>query len=377
MKKILLKGVFYSMFAFALISCSNDDEDQVDPKFDFDISENGIYVLNSGSQKSKIPASLTYFDPSKNSSKPIDDVFLNQNGIELGNGGQDLVIYGSKMYITLTESNCIYVTDKKGKLLKYSDGNNAIIKPMNSSNQPQKPRSAMAHKGKVYVSLYDGYIARIDTTTMKIDKLAALDATYPEEITIVGTNLYTVISDYKGNGTGKDVAIIDLNTFSKTGSIPVALNPTKITNDDKGNLYVISNGNYKDIPSCLQKIDVSNNYKVTELGTSVASNMEAGNDKIYLMREDYTIGKTILSYYDIATNKIVNTPFVETDKADISRAYNITKDPVTGNIYIATSDYKNEGGMHIFNSKGNYIQSLKTAGINPMGAYFMTNAKYF
>ena len=77
-----------------------------------------------------------------------------------------------------------------------------------------------------------------------------------------------------------------------------------------------SNGNYSTIPSSLQKISTSDN-KVTVLGTDIASNLEAGKDKIYLMKEDYTTMSTLLSYYDIATNKIVNEAFVEADKADI------------------------------------------------------------
>lgn len=367
MKKILLKGILFSALMFSFMSCSDSEKDEpwVEPEY----ATTGVYVLNSGSMSSKIDAALTYYDNDKNIT--TGDVFLNKNEISLGNGGQDMVIYGSKMYITVTQSNCIYITDKTGKLLKYTDGTNTIIKPLNASEQPRKPRSIEAYNGKVYVTLYDGNLARIDTTTMKIDKLASVDGTYPEEFAIVNNKAYVTISDYMGTGAGKKLSIIDLSSFTKTGEIEVVVNPTKIRSDKNGNLYVISNGNYSTIPSSLQKISTSDN-KVTVLGTDIASNLEAGKDKIYLMKEDYTTMSTLLSYYDIATNKIVNEAFVEADKADIKRAYNITVDPITENIYIATSDYKNEGGMHIYNSNGGYIKSFKTKGINPMGAYFVT-----
>jgi len=369
MKKILLKSILFSMLTFTLISCSDDDNNEpwVEPEY----TTTGIYVLNSGSQSLNIDAALTYYDNDKNIT--TGDVFLNKNEITLGNGGQDMVIYGSKMYITVTESNCIYVTDKTGKLLKYDDGTDAIIKPLNDNSQPRKPRSAMAYNGKVYVSLYDGNLARIDTTSMRIDKLASVDGTYPEEFAIVNNKAYVTISD-RGTGIGKKLSIIDLSSFTKTGEIEVVVNPTRIVNDKDGNLYVISNGNYTTIPSSLQKITTSDN-KVTVLGTDVASNMEAGKDKIYLMKEDYTINSTSLSYYDIAANKIVDEAFVDTKAADIKRAYNITVDPITENIYIATSDYRNEGGMYIYKSTGEYIKSFKTKGINPMGAYFITTEK--
>jgi hypothetical protein len=370
MKKILLKSILFSMLSLIFISCSDDNNNEpwVEPEY----TTTGVYVLNSGSYNPSIDAALTYYDNDTNIT--TGDVFLNKNEISLGNGGQDMVIYGSKMYITVTQSNCIYVTDKTGKLLKYDDGTDAIIKPSNDNSQPRKPRSAMAYNGKVYVSLYDGNLARIDTATMKIDKLASLDGTYPEEFAIVNNKAYVTISDYMGTGIGTKVSVIDLNSFTKTGEIEVTVNPTKIVNDKDGNLYVISNGNYSTIPSCLQKITTSDN-KVTVLGTDVASNMEAGKDKIYLMKEDYVTSSTNLSYYDIATNKIVDEAFVNTESADIKRAYNITVDPITENIYIATSDYKNEGGMYIYKSTGEYIKSFKTKGINPMGAYFITSEK--
>lgn len=377
MKNILLKSIFCSILSLTLFSCSNDDSEFI-YSFDFDISNTGLYILNSGSKGANIPGTPTYFDVNKNNSQPVAKVFLNQNEFELGYGAQDMVVYGSKMYITMTQSNCIYVTNKKGKLLKYSDGSDVIIKPLNGSNQPQQPRSAIAHNGKVYVSTYDGDIVRIDTTSLIIDKKAATGGTYPEEVTIVNNKLYTVISDYMGTGIGKNVAVINLSSFTKESDITVSVNPTKITSDNDGNIYVISNGNYNDIPSSLQKI-AAGTSTVTTLGTDVATNMEVAGDKLLLMKEvyDYVTNKssTILSYYDIKANKIVDKSFVETDKADLTNTYNITYDPVSGNMYLATSDYKNEGNMHIFNENGKYIRSFKTGGINPMGAYFVTGTK--
>ncbi|MDR2954851.1 MAG: hypothetical protein LBV43_07215 [Prevotella sp.] len=376
MRKILLKSVFCAMLIFVLFSCSNDDKDFI-PPFDFDISDTGFYVLNSGSQKLSVPGTLTYFDANKNNAHPVKEVFLNQNEFELGHGAQDMVVYGSKMYITMTQSNCIYVTDRKGKLLKYSNGSNAIIRPLNSSNQPQQPRSIITNKGNVYVSTYDGDILRIDTTKMEIDKKIATGGTFPEEVTIVNNKLYTVISDYEGKGNGKSVVAIDLGAYS-TENITVAVNPTKITSDKNGNIYVISNGNYNDIPSALQKIEAGTTT-VTTLGSNIATDMEVAGDKLLLMNQvyDFTTKKstTKLLYYDIKGGKIVDESFVESGKADLTNTYNITVNPVTNNIYLATSDYKAEGSMHIFDGSGKYISSFRTGGINPMGAYFITGVK--
>jgi hypothetical protein len=282
------------------------------------------------------------------------------------------------MYITVTVSNCIYVTDKTGKLLKDATGKDAIIQPLNSSNQPQQPRSALAYNGNVYVSTYDGDILRIDTTALTIDKKAATGDTYLEQMTIVGNKLYTVVSDYTFTGIGKSVAVVNLSSFTKEAEIPVALNPYKIKSDEAGNIYVLSMGNYGDIPSSLQKIDPNTNA-VTTIGTNVASDMAVAGNRLLLMNSvyDFTTGtsSTVLSYYDIAANQIVDQPFVDAGTIDLSNTCDITYDPVTKYIYLAQSDYINEGNMYIFDENGEYLNSFKTGGMNPMGAYFVTGAK--
>ena len=55
-----------------------------------------------------------------------------------------------------------------------------------------------------------------------------------------------------------------------------------------------------------------------------------------------------------------------------ANVYSLSADPITGNLYVATSDYTNTGDMHIFNSDGVAIATLALSGINPRGAYFVT-----
>ena len=53
----------------------------------------------------------------------------------------------------------------------------------------------------------------------------------------------------------------------------------------------------------------------------------------------------------------------------------MSSDPVTGNVYIGTSDYTNTGDMFIFSPEGKLIDQLALSGLNPMGAYFLTTEK--
>lgn len=363
MKKYLLKVLLVSIFALPFISCDSDDDDiiYVEPE----IKTTGIYLLNSG--VGAIDGSLSYYDV--DSKKLTENVFYNMNDkLSLGSIAQDMVVYGSKMYITATNSNKIYITDRKAKLVPQRD---SIISPENESKQPLKPRSVVTHKGKVYVSTEAGYILRIDTTTMNMDRVKA--GTFTEEMTVVNDKLY-VTNSRTGN---KTVSILDLNNFSaQKTEITVDDNPAAITSDKSGNIFVIPLGIWGSTSSTLYKINATNN-QATKIGEDVATTMAVNGDKLLLVKVDYntTPASTTLSYYDIKKGELVNKSFI-TDGTTISAPGNSIKvDPTTGYIYLGTGDYQNKGKMYVFSAEGKLIDQFATGGYYPMGAYFLTGTK--
>ena len=48
----------------------------------------------------------------------VPDYFLAQNGRGLGDTAQDMIVYGDKMYITVSGENTIEVTDLHAKSIK-------------------------------------------------------------------------------------------------------------------------------------------------------------------------------------------------------------------------------------------------------------------
>ena len=120
----------------------------------------GVYFMNSGKWQSN-NATLDYYDP--NTKELKTKVFASVNGRGLGDTANDIMVYGSKMYIAVSESNTIEITDITAKSLK-------TIAPKDDSGQPQSPRYLAAYEGKVYVTLFDGHLAEIDTTSMEITK---------------------------------------------------------------------------------------------------------------------------------------------------------------------------------------------------------------
>lgn len=365
MKKYLLNVLLLGLLSIFAISCSSDDDDTdgetwVAPN----IKNSGVYILNTGSWSETAPilANLSYYDTETGAL--TKDMFTNQNKIEMGDTGQDMLIYGSKMYFSVTSSNRLYVTNRAAKLLS----NKAIIEPKTDGGDPMEPRYLVAHNGKVYASAQAGYVMRIDTTTLAIDKFKV--GQYPEQMTIVNNKLYVVNS----RTPSKTISVINLNTFTKAQNdieLPIS-NPYKLTSDKNENLYVIAMGNYSTEPNALYKISTSNQDKITEIGQNVASGMTLSKDgnKLYLLKEDFMTGVNSLSYYDIVSGQIKGS-FV-TDNTDVSKVINISVNPNNGDIYLGVmKSYTGNGSMYIMSSDGKLKTTISdTNGLNPAGAFF-------
>jgi hypothetical protein len=239
----------------------------------------------------------------------------------------------------------------------------------------QSPRSMAALNGKVYVSYFDGYLAQIDTASLTIEKQVQVGR-YPEYVRVANNKLYVANSggmDFDSElGYDKTVSVINPVSLTKIIDLDVVLNPVQLTTDSKGNVYVISNGNYGDVPSALQKINASS-VNVTNLGLT-ATYMAMYNDKLYIIDSQFDENWNstyAFIIYDTETEKVVTENFI-TDGTVINGPCSINIDPSSGNIYIGTSDYVTDGDMYVFSPEGKLLDLFDTKGLNPMGAYLLS-----
>ncbi len=363
MKKKYLLFALCSLMAVPFVSCDNDD----DPKPDVpaETSTTGVYLLNAGKMNSN-NATLDYYNPE--TKELTTKVFAAANGRGLGDTANDMLIYGSKMYIAVNTSATIEVTDLSGKSLK-------TISPKDESNQPQQPRMLTAAGGKVYVTLFDGHLACIDTTSMEIVKKVKVGPN-PEGVCELNGKLYVANSGGYNEVQDSTLSVVDANTFEVTGSIVVTINPKTVQKDDEGNLYVLSLGNYGNIGNELQRLNVATgDSKVIEKNSQLVSTV--CGDKIYIYsakQENWVVTDYDFKVYDIKKGSLEDKSFI-TDGTKLDNTYCMSSDPVTGNVYIGTSDYTSTGDMFIFSSEGKLINQLALSGLNPMGAYFLTEQK--
>lgn len=341
--------------AFTAVSCSNDSkiDDSDDDNQQVPESTVGLYVLNSGKMGNN-NAALTYFDITTN--QVATNVFELANGKKLGDTGNSMIVHGSKMYIAVTNSAMIFVTDLKGKLLK------EIAVQGESANM--SPRQLVKVEGKVYVSFMEGYVGAIDTASLSIKTVKV--GPMPEGMAYSNKKVYVANSDGYNWPYGKTLSVIDPTSFTVTKTIEVSNNPQTLHVGPDNSLYLVCWGDYGEVPARLQKINTLNDA-VTTIADVVPTNMAMGGDgKAYILSSVYdeNWNQTIKYYvYDTASDKIAGE-FVSS--ADVPNGYCIFADEVTHKVYIGSSDYVSNGDVYIVSMGGNVVGKFDTGAMNPI-----------
>ena len=355
LKKNYLLALTALFFSTVFISCNDDD----DPTTELEVSV-GAYILNNGTWGGN-DANIVYYDFAKKTTG--GDVFRSQNGQMLGDLGQDILIYGSKMYVTVYSSNVLNILDLDCNLIK-------SIQTGGFPANLQGPRCLTAHNGKVYLTFYDsGHLATLDTTSLNIGNHVKVGYN-PEGLAVANGKIY--VANSGGNNYpdyDNTVSVINMNTFTVTKTIEVPINPTVMVKDNQDDVYFISMGNYGDILNTASRIDTRTDV-VTKVGN--ATMMESAGDKLYMIYAQFGMLPEQVQYieYDAINERVSKTNFI-TDGTTPQNPYSISYDRSTGNIYIGESDYFTNGTMNIYSSAGKKQASFDTGGINPQKVVFV------
>jgi hypothetical protein len=333
--------------AIAFTSCSKDNDTEV-------ASNGSVYVLNQGTWNQN-NSSVTSYNIDNGTS--TSDWYKAQNAIGLGDTGNDMAIYGGKIYIVVNVSNVVTVTDLNGKLLK-------TISFLNGTTSRQ-PRCVAFNKDKAYVCSYDGTVARIDTTSLSIDAYTTVGAN-PDGICVANGSLY--VSNSGGLSStgvyGTTVSVVNIDQFKETQTITVNMNPYTIRTGSDGNVYVLSHGNYGTITSVIQMINSSTNAVTKTYDNSSAVDFALYGSKIYFCNYPSSV-KVMDTTVGTATDFI-------TDGTTIPSAFGIAVNPSNGDVYVASAatDYVSNGTVFCFDSTGKKKFSF-TSGVNPYRVVFV------
>ena len=240
-----------AVFSLAAIlgACSDNDADKPNPNPDpipDDNSRHGAFVLNQGQYYNAIPGELGFYNLQNNS---FDSrVFYKINGRSLGDTPQCGIQYGSKIYIGVSESSTIEVLDATSLKSIQQIRLQAVTTGM-------QPRSMVASNGYVYVSMFDGWVARVDTTTCQVNGRVKVGPN-PEEMTLHNGLLYVPNSDGMNypNPYGETASVVDPESMSVVRTIHVPLNPRSFMSVG-GRLFLLSMGDYGNVKGGVYEIN--------------------------------------------------------------------------------------------------------------------------
>lgn len=330
----------------------------------------GFYLLNEGNMGSN-KCTIDYFDYLTGLYARNFYAERNPNVIkELGDVGNDIAIYGSKLYAVINCSHKVEVMDAHtGIRIGQIDIPNC--------------RYIRFHRGKAYVSSYvgpvlidpdapKGAVYQVDTLSLQIT--AKVTVGYqPEEMEIVDDYMYVANSGgYRAPYYDNTVSVIQLVDFKQVQQIPVGINLHRIRRDNQGKLWVNSRGDYQTRPSRLyvmQKKPGYNQMVVTDTIPVPCSNMAIHGDYLYYYATEwnnYTASNTI-SYgiIDTRTKEVISTNFItDGTERDITIPYGLAIHPETGDIFVTDAkNYVSSGTLYCFSPDGHRKWSVRTGDI--------------
>ncbi|MCQ2285844.1 MAG: hypothetical protein MJZ76_03085 [Bacteroidales bacterium] len=294
---------------------------------------------------------ITYFDCSNGMVTP--DIFTKVNGRGLGDSGNDLQLYGTKLYCVVNISERVEVMDAKTcKSLK------AIAL---SGKQPRRVAFSEAY---AYVSCYDGDVVKIDTATLSVVS-SVYSGLNPDGICVSNGKLYVANSGGLNweSGYNNTVSVFSLPEMSRLKDITVVCNPTLLAADQQGDVYLMSSGNWNDIPMTLQRID-SKCDTVAQTFDFAVGNISIVGNLMYMYSYNWTTASSEYHILNLITEQVVSTHIIS-DGTKIQMPYGIYSNIVNGDIYICdTYNATVTGDCFCFDKNGKKKFEFET-GINP------------
>ena len=337
---------------------------------DPETSIRGFYLVNEGNMGSN-KCTLDYFDYFTGLYARNFYAERNPNVIkELGDVGNDIGIYGSKLYVVVNCSHKVEVLDSRtGTRLGQVDIPNC--------------RYVRFYRGKAYVSSYvgpvlidpdapKGAVYEVDTTSLKVTRKVSVGY-QPEEMEIVDDYMYVANSGgYRVPNYDNTVSVIQMVDFKQVQQIPVGINLHRLKKDRYNKLWVTSRGDYQSRPSRMYVLDKRRGYNqmiVTDTLPFGVSNMAIRGDSLYFYSTEwnnYTQSNTITyGIVDVRTKRLVSDNFIPdgTDK-EITIPYGIAVHPETGDILVTDAkNYVSSGTLYCFDRQGRKKWSVRTGDI--------------
>ena len=335
----------------------------------------GLYVLNEGNMGAN-KCTLDYLDlSSTDGSVPYyRNIYAQRNPdvvLELGDVGNDIGIYGSRLWMVINCSNKVEVCDA---------ATTRRLGQVNISNC----RYLAFDGGYAYVSSYAGPVQVSENCALgrvyKVDTLTlqAIDSVtvgyQPEEMAILDHHLYVANSGgYRVPRYDDRISVIDLTTFRMTGELTVGINLHRMQADAHGQLWVSSRGNYADVAPSLWWIRPDTG-QTGQLSVPVSA-MTLVGDSLYYIGTSYSMttgGYTKdFGIIDVTTHQPLTTSlFDDAHVTAMTLPYGIIVNPYARDFYLMDAkNYVSSGELLHFLPDGSFDYKVWTGDIPSRGAF--------
>ena len=327
----------------------------------------GMYLLNEGNMGSN-KATIDYLDFSKGIY--IRNIYgeRNPNVIkELGDVGNDIQVYGNRLYAVINCSHKVEVMDL------YTCRRIGQIDIPNC-------RYIRFHGDKAYISSYVGPVSidpnaqlgaifEVDTATLRVTRKVTVGY-QPEEFEIIGNHLYVANSGgYRAPNYDSTLSVVDLTDFRQVKKIPVCVNPHRVRKDPYNRLWITSRGDHKEVQPQLTCFSPITNSLLPIANAPAVSEMVIIGDSMYFYGShwsDETMSNLITyGIFNVRTSTLVSDHFItDGTEQNIKIPYGIQVNPYNGDIYITDAkNYVSSGQLHCYSREGKRKWSVRTGDI--------------
>ena len=343
----------------------------------------GMYVLCEGNMGSN-KCTLDFLDLSGNTPTVHywRNIYAERNPSvvkELGDVGNDIKIYGSRMWIVVNCSDKVEVVraDNCQRIGQVDIPNcrNVVF------DGPYAYVSSFVGPVNLDVEAQIGMVYQVDTLTLQVTQ--AVEVGYqPEEMAVIDGKLYVANSGgYIAPIYDHTVSVVDLQTFKEERKIDVGVNLHRCRADKYGQLWVTSRGNYINRKATMYWLEPrGTTYEVIGSLPYAVSDMCIVGDSLYYFGSEWseTEQRNTISYgiinvrtHELVTNKLSNAPEV----AAMRMPYGIIVNPQERDFYLMDAkNYVSSGELLHFLPDGTFDWKVSTGDIPGHAEFLFSGA---
>lgn len=313
----------------------------------------GVYVVNEGNF-TRGNSSLTLYLPDSN--KAYQDVFFVANGRNLGDTGNDIVLYAGKGYIVVSGS-------QKIEVITLTDHKSVGTLVLPGQRTPYK--LAILNDAKAYVTnLSDTSVTVFNPSTLQIVNDRIRVGKNPEGVVGANGKVYVCNS---GFGYDSTVTVLNVTTGGLIKTVAIGDSPSEVGVGPNNEVIVKCDGRSdygnpaNDTPGSIAIISSDNDVVIAKAILPLATYGHPGSMTISNKGYGYFQAKTGIIKFTFAGSilNVEGTPFAPVF------AYRLAFDNATERLYATDpKDFVQRGDVIILDSKGKELSRF-LAGIIP------------